>query len=55
MYVRYVSPLFILRLDTFAATNPFFKTGLVTLSINPDNTPGFSPGSRMGLFRDFLE
>ena len=34
--------------DTFAATNPLFKTGLVTLSINPAHTPGLKAGESNG-------
>ena len=48
MYLRYMSPFFTLRLDTFAATNPFFKTGLVTLSIYPARTPGLKAGESNG-------
>ena len=48
MYLRYMSPFFTLSLDTFAATNPFFKTGLVTLSINPSRTPGLKAGESNG-------
>jgi len=40
------------RVDTFAAPNSGFQTGVrAPLSINPRNTPGFSPGCRMGLFQ----
>ena len=34
--------------DTFAATNPLFKTGLVTLSINPAHIPGLKAGESNG-------